>query len=589
MNRIWILVPFWVFLLAYLVYKMNGLQRGERISKAHVESPVLGSTDSLAAAGSAIVEKSISLPPPPSSPVSAAELEELTSSARSELFLIPRDAEASPVSFLWPVDHDGPALPALLRHAHESEFETWKPYSDEWISFYYPDDPEFELEVVDGSVNFPMIGEAMWTIQDDAFRRYLLNAGDLGTVCAISLERTSKFDDTERFPHEELFQRFMTHRGMLCRASVIDTGQVRRFQFLADDLCVSVLDWPHCAMHQDAYVRMALSIAPRVPTSSVGRIAKWARDQYGFDGALGFLEKGMAFSEINALLGQAEGVAGDMLVYLRPGAGGNVHYRLVQKDGKLVGFDKNWRVSRRDPPIDGSLDWMLEKTESTAGASGSVGYDLGSISDEDAAFMFERFLSTAPSASPRDWKTLCRVLANLCEMKLHDNRILSVIRARFLEPGLSQSHAIQVLHAYDADGAKDLYAERIRYQLGESADTAAENLQILFAYLGRGYSGTAALLESAMAHGNPDVRGIAYGFWEWLPETTASMKVFRGLDDESAAVRRRSAEAICEGCGGAHDHIPMLEERLLGEEDAETRHYLVQALARLRGLGAKSG
>lgn len=590
--KLWFLFPIWVGLLACFFYKTKDQE--DTVVPAIPEVVHIGE-----------IEREIETVAPPKVEVVApsvrvsleavdqVQMEERVAELLDELSLMPVDPEADPVSFLWPLDVDGPALPELMEIARMDSFIRWKPYEDEWVSFYYPDHVDITLDVVDGAASFPMIGETMWTVREHPFRRYILRSKG-GTFCAISLEKTTVFDDTERFPGEEVYQRFFHFHGALGRASMMADGQVRRIQFVGSDVRVSVHDWPHLAIHQDVYKTLGLGIIINRPPVDAGKLDAAVLRYYGFEGGLGLLEKGMSLAEMEMLLGDPTGLTGELAVYHRGQDESDRYYRLRIEDGILGGFAEDWYETNVNPPMEGSVEWILEKTEISAGSTGgSKGYSLGALSDADVTFIFDSFCSKGPSASPDEWEKMTRALANLAEMKYKDERVLPIIRRRFLEENLPMSHSIQVLHAWDRDGSRDDFAGRIgkivqmslrgKKEEMDRAGPLNADLQVLIAYLGEDDERTAKLILQAMGHRMPEVRSVAFSYWSWIKdEAKQSAQLIHGLSDQSPKVRRRCAEAFCDECGTLPEHGMMLEACLIKERDSETRNYLALALERLR-------
>jgi hypothetical protein len=586
--KIWILFPIWVAVLAYIFLKV---QDKDDTGVSAEEAKVVGVSTLDTAVGKD--EEMEGVDANGYGPIYQVILEKRIAALRDHIEVIPKAEGADPVSFLWPVDEEGrPALPELMAIARSDSFYTWKPYADEWIRFYYPDDKLITLEVVDGESSFPMIGEAMWAVSERPFRRYILKT-EGGTFCAISLEKVTSFDDTKRFSGEEVYHRFFYNQGSLGRASLMANGQVRRFQFVGSDVRASVHDWPHLAIHQNVYVKLGLSITLRRAPVDQMKMEAAVLKYYGFVGGLGLMKKGTPLAEMAQTLGDPTGVSDGLAVYHRKGEDYDRYYRLQLEGNCFDRFGEHWCEDNTNPPIEGSVDWMLEKTLLSAGSTGGgKGYDLGALTEENVAYIFDQFCERAPKASKSDWEKLCHAVSNLAEMKRTDGRILEVISSRFLEEDLPMSHAIQVLHATDRDRSRDDFAARIGKVIQMSRWAKDEvlarsgpliaDLQILIAYMGKEDSRTAGLIFQAMDHRVALVRSIAYSYWPWLPEEKCIKMLSKGLSDLDAKVRRRCAEAFCENCGTLAEHGRMLEQQLLKEKDGETRNYIALALKRLR-------
>jgi hypothetical protein len=517
--------------------------------------------------------------------LSRAEFGRITDRELANIRLLPIAGDAHPVSFLWPTDkNDAPANPELLEFAQRDSFENWKSYSDEHIGFYYPDFPGVRVEVVGATDPLPLIAPTMVPPESSSFIKYRITAGDTGTLCVLTLAHTDEFDDAQRAPHPEIFHRFTPCGGGLLRTSFTASGQVRRAELLGKSVRVSLLDWPHLAIHQDPYLRIATSIQLARPYAKLRNLRQAAVKKYGLEGKLGFLDHGVSESEIISIVGQpaARDPERGIFEYFRSRDGEDFYYTLAVQNGMFAGFGKDWREVSRNAPSEGSVRWMFEKTDYRVGEAGGAGYNLGALTDADAQNVFDRFVELGPTAGSEDWGLLCGAIANLAQHGLDDQRVVEIARVKLDSPDLDPDPALLALEACNSDFAKAAIAEHIiaNFASAELEPATLEHFYTLIAYLGKSYPASAQLIDRALSHQSVSVRELGFKYCSWLPEKFATPHLEAGLQDASTEVRRSCASAFAEGLGDPARHPKLLSMCLSQESDEEVKLLLQEALQR---------
>ena len=516
--------------------------------------------------------------------LSGKEFRQRTRDQISSIRRLPVAPDAQPVSFLWPTDgNDLPALPVALNFAATDSFDAWKSYTDGHIAFYYPDAPGVQVEVLAPMDPIPLIGKTMLPPESGVFRRYRITAGKDASLCVINLSHSNNFTDEARAPMPEIFHRYTASGGGLLRTAFSEDGQVRRTELLGNSLRVSLLDWPNLAVHQDVYLRIATGIELPRPHQDWNELRDAAIDKYGFSARLGLLNPGASLSEITELLGTPDSndAQRGALQYFHSARGQTILYTLQIENDRFKGFGKNWREIPRWMPNEGSLRWMVEKTDYAAGKAGGIGYNLGALSDEDATGIYERIIALAPTAGPADWDLLSQAVANLAQHGIHDERIIEIARTKLDSPNLDPAPSLLVLEVSRTDQGKGAIAGYIAQELSKddlSPDTL-EEFYTLIAYLGRNHPATNSLIDRALVHPSARVRELGFLFCTWHPQALTHLEA--GLQDESVQVRRCSAEAFADRYGDPIRHLKVLQVCLENERDEEVRLLLKTALDRL--------
>ena len=517
--------------------------------------------------------------------LTGAEFERETNRELDNIRLLQTSAQLSAVSFLWPGEPDGsPAQPGLLEFAQRASFERWKSFTDERLGFFYPDAAGVRVEEITNIDSIPLLGETLLPPRAEKLKCYRLTAGDGGTMCVIILAEADQFDDRPRGPHPETFHRFTSSGGGLLRTSFTAQGQVRRAELLGLGVRVTLLDWPHLAIHPDVYLRIAAGIELQQPHANFDDLREAAIAKYGFAGMLGCLDHGMPESEVISITGGPdlrEQEPAALRFHRREGLE-NVIYRIPIRLGLFVGFGDDWREEVRRAPQEGSLRWMFEKTDFRAGEVGCAGYSLGELTDQEAEMIFDRVVELAPSASPDDWETVSGIVVNLSQHGLRDQRLTDIAREKLEAMPSDPQPALLILQACDSELSKAAIIEYMvaTFDSGSPDPTKLELFYTLISYLGRDFVGTRRAIDQALNHESPQVRELGLKYCAWLPEKYALPHLEAGLRHGSAEVRRRCANAFATGLG-TKGHARMLEISLSEETDDQAKALLELAIRRL--------
>lgn len=569
-----ILFPAWVFLLSYVIHRVREANRGD----VEPDRPVAeaASTPGENEAPPAAPEPGLPLEPK----IDGEVLRAMAAAFEADAELIPVDQNFHQLSQLWPTDGLGQQAGNL---ANRKEFQSWELFQGEGMSFYFPQGVGLSVEQVSNAKGFAKLGEIFFQDIAAGARWYRIVGPEGMTWAALAVDAVDGFDTRERFPSGETFHKILPSDGGVARVSFASDGKLGRVQWLSEGLRVTLLDWQHCAAHRAAYAGLASSVRLGDGGETGGRTELMLRmaSEAGLESRLGLLERGMDRRRVEALLGSPSGIEGATYLYDAPRGDGGHRYRVTFQNGQFVGLGSDWRALRKDPPIPGSVEWMLEKTEIRAGDAGGVGYDLGALTDEEVATIFAQIARLLPGANAKEWSDLCQVLANLTELRLSDAGTFELVRGRFLEPGLPAGAAIVVLRSGDQAAAKELFAQKAVALLGGKQPVAAD-LQLIFSYIGKRHPAAGDLVKSAAQHRMADVRSVAYSFSDWFEESARMPLLMRGLRDREVGVRQRSAEAIASE-GGAADLIPALLKALEAEGDGEVRAHLERAIERIQG------
>ncbi len=493
---------------------------------------------------------------------------------------------------------------ALVRVAARRSFPKWKTYEDEYLSFSYPDNPLIRLETKVPGDRIPIMGQPMRTNRITFFRAYRLALGPR-TYCLLLLDRNDDFDDSVCLCGPVVYEKYVFHNGALCRFSFLPTGEVKRFQLLCNGLRLVLFELTHLPMHEDVYLDIALSLKMRNGPCDAEQMKKAVLAKYDFEGRLGFLEKGMTRSDVVDLLGPPSREDRGILHYVttKPydgGFGTRKYERTTRLDlhkGSFAGFGKNWLRWRELPPERGTPEWILEKAEYKERTERPKDYDLGPLKPNEVKYVFDRIAELLPEASPGHWAALCSAAYKLHRQGLKDDRVLPLVRARYLEKDLSTFDASWILHLCDPEGSQDLFERRIRLTLDEARKrAAAENkkeqfltsttdmdFSNLLGFLEEAHPERVELIAEAMDHPHSQIRSDAYWFWDSVPTEVARPRLIRGLTDPDGWIRERSASAFAKGFGTPED-IAFLRQCRAKETNKRIQKGLDYAVKRLEAL-----
>ena len=588
-----ILFPAWIFLLSYAIHRVREANATREDSASQEEA----AAREVAMPAFASLKGSVQDQPlAPREPLlNGGEVAQLGGEFAWRVQLLPVEEgggnDSLELSPLWPIGGEGNGA---LQFAGRGTAVEWRLFEDADISFYYPDIDGVAVESV--TERPPMFGEIFYQSDTATDRWYVIRHGDGTTLAAFSIDREKGFGDLERYPREEVFHKLLDAGGGIARASLTADGGIGRVQWLGNGLRVGLLEWKHCSSSRRDYAAFAASLRLVEPQRDPGGKLAWSVATAGLEERIGLLEIGMVASEVEMAIGRPVGIADETWVYHTPHREGDRYYRVELAGGTFAGLAADWRTVRKDPPIEGSIEWMREKTEIRAGDAGGIGYDLGRLDDVEVEQIFSALRQRLPAAEDSEWDDLCRIIANMAEMKLHDDSCLSLLRSRFLEPGLTSRSAILALRSCDAIGARDLFAQKFRDMVGdlrwkrEVRDTPGgicDDLRVMLAYVGEGHPEAQELVRMSVGHAHPPIRAVGFSFLGWMDSENARRVAKRGVRNADVRIRRHSAEAFAEHCGTVED-IAVLEHCLTVEGDPETREHLEKAVARLEKEGSSS-
>jgi hypothetical protein len=218
----------------------------------------------------------------------------------------------------------------------------WKTFQDDHVIFRYPDDPGIRLEVKLPRDRITIGGNPVRSTEIDFVRAYRLANGKR-TYGLLLLAETSEFDDSICFCGAVVYQKYLFRNGALYRFDFLKNGLVKKAQIVGDDLRVVLFEWTHMRMTQEDYIKLALSVnLSTIPCDQVA-MRKTIFDKYGFDGRLGFLEKGMSRDEVLALLGTPQTKTASSLTYVHTEDRWQTTIVIDFHGGTFTGFSKDFR------------------------------------------------------------------------------------------------------------------------------------------------------------------------------------------------------------------------------------------------------
>jgi hypothetical protein len=578
-----LLLPVWVFFICYVAWKLrdDGVDSPEPRVDRHTDPQELPAFSVSAKAGQLMNREQR---------ISGAQMEIVAVKLRKQVQLLPVNEEGCGMSPLWPIEAAGEIVTGL---ATCPDFPSWRLFESGELSFYIPNDKGMRVEVVDSGGRIPMTGELFYRNEISPDRWYRIVTADNITWGAISVDEGSLFDDRERYPVEETFHRTMVWGGGVARFSLDAGGHVCRAEWLGEGKRVSLLNWQHGSMHRDAYLALAASIELgdelRRPESKLQGIVRSVTLTSRL--RMGLLERGMRRDQVQKVLGKPIGITGDLWLYHSPQRNGDQYYRVAfGKDGTFGGLESDWIEIRKDPPIRGTIEWLIEKTEIRAGKAGGIGYDIGVLSDKDVAFIFGQLRQRIRSAGGEQWTGLCQVLANLADLGLKDEEILQDFRVRFLEDEIPIRPAIALLRKWDSVGGRNLFVQKAKDMIASlrwqspsprSASGNVADLQVLLDFIGGNHPASGQLLKAMAEHPHIGVRVAGFSFWRWLKGANLRKVALKGLIDTSDQVRLYCADALNSGCATPAD-VSFLQERLKEEHVAAIREHLTAAITALQ-------
>lgn len=493
--------------------------------------------------------------------------------------------------------------------AAKKSFANWKTFEDEFVSFKYPDHPHIELEVKTPKERVPVMGSPIGDTENTFLKCYRLAIGET-TYALLLLDKKNSFDDGICWCGAVPYKKYMFHNDALFRFDLLESGDIKKVQILCNGYRLVIFEWTHLPMPQNIFVDLALGVALKTGPYDQEMMKTEIFEKYGFDGRLGFLEVGMNKKEIESLLGAPEQSSQSSLTYSNVEDGLKTTTKIDLVNDVFHGFSEGWRKEIELPPKHGSVEWIKETINADAKRKGSTDIDpdlFDSFDDDDddseseplsletINYIFDRFVELAPKAKSKDWNSLCGSIHKLLERGHLDERVLPIVRERFLEEDLRQGNAAAVLHDIDSEANHDLFEKRIRLILDQARKYAANNdkkettlpvglcddLENLILYLGETNPRRDHFILEAMKHPHSDIRLEILDGWNALSSSELRQLLIKWLEDKDVSIRQASSMSFAESFGDSED-IPFLEKRLSAEKDKKTAANLTTALERLK-------
>ncbi|MCP4849753.1 MAG: hypothetical protein GY899_17585 [Verrucomicrobiaceae bacterium] len=574
-----LLLPFWVFFICYIVRESGE----EKVVSRHHQQSANESRREILEPVAAIEHE---LPVTREARVSGVDMAQSALQFRDKVELLPVIGNDSEMSPLWPI---GKQADVLAGFAFGEVSSSWRLFESDNLSFYLPEIDTLRVEVVESMEEIPMIGAIFHRKENFSGSWYRIVAGENITWAVIAVEDAELFDERERHPVAEIFHRTLALGGGVARFSLDGTGHICRAQWLGHGKRVSLLAWQHSSMNRATYAALAASVelggALRIPKSRLNKLIGAVTMTTKL--RMGLLERGMRANEVEELLGKPVGNSGGELIYHSTHRDGDSYYRVgLGEDDTFKGLNNDWIKTRKDPPLRGTIEWMLEKTEIRAGAPGGIGYDIGMLSEKDVVFIFAQVRNQIATAGGKQWVGLCRVLENLADLKLRDEQTLKLLRARFLDEEVDFRPVIPVLWRWSPVGSRHVFMQKakdvisgFRWQSPVSRPVShiVEDLRVLLDFIGQDHPGSGELLALMIEHPSIRLREVGFSLWRWLKGDQLRSVVLKGVSDTSDRVRFYCAEAIEAGCAMPED-VDFLRQRLQAERVLGIREKLSSAI-----------
>lgn len=184
----------------------------------------------------------------------------------------------------------------------------WKTYADDYLTFKYPDHADISFAVTPGE-KFDETVECLRTY-------HLTYKG--ANYARIDLFGDTRFDDSICECGSIQFEKYLFHHDDLFRVSFLHSGQIKKGQVLNHGLRAYLYQWTHSLAPQSIFREILLSIDLKKPAIDRSKAQAEIVDTYGFEGALGFMGKGMTKAEVIKLLGKPAEETPDTLIYKSP-------------------------------------------------------------------------------------------------------------------------------------------------------------------------------------------------------------------------------------------------------------------------------
>ncbi|MHC4250495.1 MAG: hypothetical protein ACYS9X_15310, partial [Planctomycetota bacterium] len=399
-------------------------------------------------------------PPPPSSEAEDAIIPDLDA-VRDSIFLLPGRGPANGISWRDRSLNEvfTPEQVAVVR---ATSFPHWQLYEDEYVAFRYPQSPHISLQVQEVGDKSAVKGGAAADRGDTSIRKYRLMIGKRD-YWMVMLGKEEDFDDGTCSCGKVVYTKYLFRNGALYRFSLLEwhQGAIKRIQILRGGMRVVLFGWAHMPIHQEMYLKLALGMQLKGEPLDEEKARRAIIEKYGFAGRAGFLEKGLPRQRIKALLGAPAEETDSSLTYRTVSDDWyETTYRFPLEQGGLAGLREDWCSTKGVPPTRGSVAWIYEKGTGLRASMRPPDRDMRRVTADDARFIFERFLVLAPEASAKDWRSLCQAVCDLRDKGYRDDRVVPVVKRRFLDFDLYQMWAAWILAKYDREGSQELFVKR---------------------------------------------------------------------------------------------------------------------------------
>ena len=588
MKWLW-LAPFWVFFICYFVIKSGertGVSQGDSHSEVVRPSEVV--IKGVLPEPNVIDQKTAVLPR--KKQVRDIQIRSASNKLRKRVEVLPVTGKADIWSPLWPMGRSH--IPKEDQYSPDDS-GYWTLFQSEELSFYIPELKHLRVEVVEESLMIPMLGSIYHMSSESECRWYRVVLDGGMTWAAFAVDDLDHFDDRNRYPVSENFHRTLEHGGGVARFFLDDQGRICRAQWLGNGRRVSLLSSQHCGARLDDYSVLAASLelgtALRVPLTGLQRVIRASTPTVS--SRIGLLEPGMRSSDVIDFLGNPVGVSGSTFLYHSLHGHADCYFRIpFGEDGLYYGLGNDWREIRKDPPLRGTIEWMEEKTEVRAGRPGGIGYDIGSLSDEDSQLIINQLILKIPAAEEIQLARICRVLENLAELGLQDKRLINLLRTRFLEDEMSIRPVISALWRWNHEESKSIFTQKardvisaFRWQVAERGrgSQTADDLRVLLDFIGQEHSGAGEIIALMANHSNATLRETGFSRLGWLQGDQLHALALAGAVDVSDRVRLYCAEVLASGVAESSDEN-FLREWLSKEQNALIREQLISAVDSLR-------
>jgi hypothetical protein len=490
----------------------------------------------------------------------------------------------------WKLSGTNKPLPAVF---YRSSFPKWKRYADERVEFDYPDDPALTLELIDreSKKRVPIAGSPVRTVSYKPEMIYRIHSDGI-TWAVLVWSEDEWLDDGICLCGAVVLRTYLVHQGGFYVFSFLEDGKVKQVQCLGEKSRLILFESTHLPMAQSDYVRIGQSLMVKKPIQrTAAELQSETIQRYKFAGRLGWLRVGMPVNEIELLLGPPTSRRFNARIYEKADNEWLVTWRLPIKSGKLQLLPDNFVKSRELPPKEGTLRWFGKKLGQVKDVDGDVPRKTPRGGWQRS--FFEAFVREAPHSSAEDWGWWCQYAHDMFDKGFADSRIVSIVKARFLEP-IQQHHARWILDDYDNVGNQELFKQRLNLCVQAADKTLMEarnendvrwspfsvwdDVHNLLSGIRRAERNL--LLPRLLEHPHPNIRSDAYYFLDVMPEPQRTAYARIGLNDQDSQVRAWAASAITKGAGSQED-IPKLKKLLADDKDYYVQENVKEAIASL--------